>query len=64
MALLEQTARASTCPCKGAASYFSITAPEGRLDNAVWSYEKPKADVAQIAGHLAFYTDRVTVERV
>ncbi len=64
MALLENTARSTTCPWKGAASYYSVSAPEGRLDNAAWSYETPKAGVEEIAGHLAFYADKVTVERV
>ncbi len=64
MALLEKTDRSSTCPWKGTASYYSVTTPGGPLTNAVWSYEDPKADVAAIAGHLAFYPDKVTVERV
>lgn len=64
MAMLDRTDRATTCPWKGQAGYFSIVTPDGRLDNAVWSYETPKADCAAIAGHLAFYTDRVTIERV
>jgi uncharacterized protein (DUF427 family) len=63
MGALEKTPRATTCPWKGAASYYSIRTPGGVLENAVWSYEDPKADVAAIAGHLAFYTDRVTVTR-
>jgi uncharacterized protein (DUF427 family) len=64
MALLEKTDRSSTCPWKGAASYYSLTTPDGPLINAVWSYETPKAGVEAIAGHLAFYPDKVTVERV
>jgi uncharacterized protein (DUF427 family) len=63
MGKLDRTPRATTCPWKGQASYYSITTPNGVLENAVWSYEDPKADVAAIAGHLAFYTDRVTVRR-
>lgn len=63
MAALEKSSRASTCPHKGVASYYSIRSPGGMLENSVWSYESPKADVAAIAGHLAFYTDRVTVTR-
>lgn len=63
MAFLDRTDRATTCPHKGVASYYSIALPSGRLDNVVWTYETPKPDVAAIAGHLAFYTDRVTVER-
>lgn len=64
MALLERTEKRSTCPWKGDASYFSIRSPEGPLANAVWSYETPIEAVAQIAGHLAFYPDKVVVERV
>ena len=64
MALLDRTDRASSCPWKGRASYFSIVTPDGKLDNAVWSYETPIPECADIAGHLAFYTDRVTIERV
>lgn len=64
MAMLDRTDRSSTCPWKGAASYYSIITPGGTLADAVWSYEAPKAGCEAIAGHLAFYTDRVTVERV
>jgi uncharacterized protein (DUF427 family) len=63
MGKLVRTERATTCPWKGQVSYYSITTPDGMLDNAVWSYEEPKAGVAPIAGHLAFYPDRVTVTR-
>ena len=52
---LDRTDRETTCPWKGAASYFSVVTPEGRLDNAVWSYETPNAGLEAIAGHLAFY---------
>ena len=63
MALLDKTTRQTTCPWKGAASYYSILTPAERLENAVWSYEAPTEDMKAIAGHLAFYTDRVTVEQ-
>ncbi|MBU2360002.1 MAG: DUF427 domain-containing protein [Alphaproteobacteria bacterium] len=64
MTFLDPSDRTSTCPHKGRASYYSIVTKSGTLTDAVWSYEDPKADVAQIAGHLAFYTDRVAVEQV
>ncbi len=64
MAMLDATDRTSSCPWKGQASYFSIVTPDGRMDNAVWSYETPIAACQAIAGHLAFYPDRVTIERV
>ncbi len=63
MALLEPTQRQTSCPWKGAASYYSVKTPGGVLANVIWSYEAPKADVAAIAGHLAFYP-AVTVEAV
>ena len=63
MRRLVQTDHATKCPWKGQASYFSIKGDFGMLANAVWSYETPKDDVAAIAGHLAFYPDRVKVTR-
>jgi uncharacterized protein (DUF427 family) len=63
MAALEKTSRATTCPWKGSASYYSVRTPAGTLENAVWSYEAPLPGMEAIAGHLAFYTDRVQVTR-
>lgn len=62
MSRLVQTEKATTCPWKGQASYYSVQMDGGVLDNAVWSYEDPITDVAPIAGHLAFYPS-VTVTR-
>jgi uncharacterized protein (DUF427 family) len=62
MARLVRTEKATTCPWKGQASYYSIQTDGGLLDNAVWTYEDPSPDVAPIAGHLAFYPS-VTVTR-
>ena len=63
MDLLEKTARSTRCPWKGEASYYSIRAAAGLLENAVWSYEAPIDGVAAIAGYLAFYPDKVTLTR-
>ena len=46
------------------ATYYGIAAKSGLIADAVWSYESPQKHVADIAGHLAFYTDRVTVEQL
>lgn len=62
MALLDATDRHTTCPFKGEARYFSVVTPEARLENAVWSYEHPRAGAEAIAGHLAFFDDKVRVE--
>ena len=59
MTVLERTARSSHCPYKGDASYYSIRVGGRTAENAVWSYEQPYPAMAGIAGHLAFYPDRV-----
>jgi uncharacterized protein (DUF427 family) len=65
MALLVRTDRKTHCPYKGEASYYSVQANGQLADNAVWTYEHPLADVADIAGHLAFYPDRIdAIERL
>lgn len=61
LAALERTDHHSWCPYKGEASYFSIPKID-RGENAIWTYEEPHDAVAGIAGHLAFYPDRVTIE--
>lgn len=59
---LSQLARsdhATYCPYKGDCAYYSIPAAGPRGTNAVWTYEAPYDAVKAIAGHLAFYPDRV-----
>jgi uncharacterized protein (DUF427 family) len=51
--------RRTYCPYKGDCSYLTITDAGAAGENAVWSYEAPYPAVAAIAGHLAFYPDRV-----
>ncbi|KIC39554.1 MULTISPECIES: DUF427 domain-containing protein [unclassified Leisingera] len=65
MAFLDRTSKTTHCPHKGDASYFSIANKSSVTENAAWSYEDPKEDVAQIKGHLAFVlSDSVKVEQV
>lgn len=64
MALFEQTDKTSHCPYKGDATYFTLEGKSGPLVNAAWSYETPKDELDVIAGHLAFYTDDITVEQL
>jgi uncharacterized protein (DUF427 family) len=59
MSLLLRTERSSYCPYKGDCSYYSIPLGGAKSINAVWTYEKPYAAVAAIAGHLAFYPERI-----
>ena len=59
--LLRATSTSTYCPYKGEASYVSVVAPDGEIQDAAWSYEQPYPAVAAIAGHLAFYPDKVEV---
>jgi uncharacterized protein (DUF427 family) len=57
--LLKRTETSTYCPFKGDASYYTLTLPDGDLTDVIWTYEQPHEAVAAIAGHVAFYTDRV-----
>ncbi len=63
MRFLSESAHHTTCPHKGLASYLNLKDEQGSVANAVWSYEAPKAGVEAIAGHLAFYPDKVEITR-
>ena len=64
MNLLTRSDRVTHCPYKGDANYFSVSAGGKALENAIWTYEAPFPAMAEIAGHLAFYPDKVTIEEV
>ena len=53
--VLTRAEKRTQCPYKGEATYWSLPG----VPDAAWSYEAPHAAVAEIAGHLAFYPDRV-----
>jgi uncharacterized protein (DUF427 family) len=61
MAFLQESDRRTTCPHKGEARYWSISAGGYGAENAVWAYDQPKEGAAAIAGHLAFYPDKVRI---
>jgi len=54
--------RTSHCPYKGDASYFSLEAGGRNAADAAWSYEAAYPIALSIAGHLAFYPDKVEIE--
>jgi uncharacterized protein (DUF427 family) len=64
MALLARTERTTHCPYKGDANYFSINADGKSIENSLLPYETPVPAMAEIAGHLAFYPDKVSIEEV
>jgi uncharacterized protein (DUF427 family) len=59
--VLQASDTTTYCPYKGDASYYSIATPAGELTDAVWRYVTPYPAVAPIAGHVAFYANRVDV---
>jgi uncharacterized protein (DUF427 family) len=59
--LLRSSSTTSYCPYKGDASYYSISLPDGDLEDAIWTYRHPYPAVDAIADHLAFYPDRVEI---
>lgn len=61
MSFLGKTARSTNCPYKGDASYYTVTMDGQIAENAVWSYETPYPAMAEIAGRIAFYPDKVEV---
>ncbi len=62
MSQLERSEHVTHCPYKGQASYYSIPALGEAGVNSVWTYETPFDAVGEIAGYLAFYPNRVSIE--
>ena len=57
--LLVPNGRRSLCEWKGEAAYFDLTIAGRTVRDAAWSYARPTASFAAIAGAFAFYADRV-----
>lgn len=64
MAFFDRSETVTTSKDLGTASYFSIVTKSTVIQDAAWSYETPPAPAARIAGHIAFYPNRVTIEQV
>lgn len=58
---LRPSAQHTYCPYKGEASYYDLVAAGHELPGAVWYYPEPYPSVSAIAGHVAFYPDKVTI---
>ena len=62
---LEASDHTTHCPFKGDASYFDYPGNDqnvGAVQQVAWSYETPFDQMAAIRGHLAFYSNLVTIE--
>ncbi|HVB44918.1 MAG TPA: DUF427 domain-containing protein [Streptosporangiaceae bacterium] len=57
--LLRPTARQTTCPFKGQASYWSVQVGNEVHHDLVWSYQTPIPSAEGIAGLMCFYSERV-----
>ena len=57
--LSRSASRESFCEFKGLAGYWDLTVDGGTVRDVAWSYERPVASYARLAGHLAFYASRV-----
>ena len=55
--LLQRTDHHTFCPYKGHASYRTLRVGDRNAENAVWSYEDPFDEVAEIKDYVAFYWD-------
>lgn len=62
--LLARTETSTYCPYKGDAAYYSVQTSDGTVVDAGWTYDEPYDAVAGIAGHVAFYPNKVEVEVV
>ncbi|MFN4090293.1 MAG: DUF427 domain-containing protein [Alphaproteobacteria bacterium] len=58
-ALLRPSTRVTHCPFKGDARYWHLAIGDRTVEDAVWSYETPFDEAAPVAGHMAFYWERV-----
>ena len=60
-----RTAHAATAPTRATPAISRSPPAARRAENAVWSYEQPFPAMAEIAGYLAFYPNRVdTIEEI
>ncbi len=63
MSWFRRSTRETHCPFKGEANYFDLVDGDYSDQNAVWTYETPKAGVETIERRLAFYPDKVVIRR-
>ncbi|MBD1393906.1 DUF427 domain-containing protein [Mucilaginibacter glaciei] len=51
----KQSAKQTTCPWKGLASYYTLEVNGKQNPDAAWYYPAPKAAASQIANYVAFW---------
>jgi uncharacterized protein (DUF427 family) len=63
MEYFTQTSLHTTCHWKGEASYYTIKVNGKSLENAAWFYPEPKRAAEAVRNHVAFYANKVTIEK-
>jgi uncharacterized protein (DUF427 family) len=61
MDLLVPGGGATHCPYKGEAESWSVLANGSVHEDLAWSYRTPLPESQKIAGHVAFYNEKVDV---
>ncbi|MBZ9852915.1 DUF427 domain-containing protein [Mesorhizobium sp. CA13] len=56
------TQSSTHCPYKGDASYWSVLPAGEAGKDAMWAYEQPFDEMAEIRNHGAFYASKVSIE--
>jgi uncharacterized protein (DUF427 family) len=59
--LLTHTDSESHCPYKGQAEYWSVRTGDALHEDVAWSYPTPLPESLGVAGHIAFYDEKVDV---
>jgi uncharacterized protein (DUF427 family) len=59
--LLTHTGSESHCPYKGQAEYWSVRTGDKVHEDIAWSYPTPLPESLGVAGHIAFYDEKVDV---
>jgi uncharacterized protein (DUF427 family) len=59
--LLKDSDTTTYCPYKGDAAYYTLVTADGELPDVIWTYREPYPAVAEIAGHVAFYPNKVSI---
>jgi uncharacterized protein (DUF427 family) len=64
MGFFAKTDRASHCPYKGEASYYTSKIDGEVRENMIWSYEYPYPAMEAIKDYVAFYPNQAEVYAV
>lgn len=61
MAMFTPTDKATQCPYKGTARYWSAEVNGETYENILWGYDSPLPESQKILGQVAFYNEKVDI---